>query len=102
MPKMEFELTKEQIEKIKILEGKGIGVGDAIDQLFIIKDEAMKQLERVERGVDIVEQLTNSSMDADEKIEVVKERYAEAGKTPDVAIQEVKERVSWGRDFFKF
>ena len=99
MPKIEFDLTEEQLEKVKVLKDNGIGVGDAIDQLFEIKDVALKHLDNVEKSVIFVEQLKNSSMDSSEKVEVVKERYANEGKDPDDAIREVKEKVNWGRDF---
>ena len=45
MPKMEFDLTAEQIEKVKILEENGISVGEAIDVLFEIKNKAIEQMD---------------------------------------------------------
>lgn len=33
---------------------------------------------------------------------MIEKRYEEAGTTADMKIQEIKHKISWGRDFFKF
>ena len=102
MTKMEFELTDEQIEKVQQLESNGISVGEAIDQLFEIRNEALSQIEEVEKSIDFIDELKNTAIDADKKIEMIEKRYEEAGTTPDMKIQEIKHKISWGKDFFKF
>lgn len=100
MAKMEFDLTEEQIEKVKKLEANGIGIGEAIDLLFEIKEEAMNQMDEVDENIDIITKIT--SIDADKKIEMMEKTYGDTEKTPEMKIKEVKQKVSWGRDFFKF
>ena len=100
MTKMEFDLTDEQIEKVKKLEENGISIGEAVDLLFEIKSEAMHQMDEVDENIDLVTQLT--SRDADNKIELMEKTYGDSEKTPEMKIQEVKHKVKWGRDFFKF
>lgn len=101
MTKMEFDLTDEQIEKVKKLEENGISVGEAIDLLFEIKDEANKQMDKIDENMDIATQIA-TSRDPDKKIELMEKAYAESEKTPEMRIQDVKHKVKWGRDFFKF
>jgi hypothetical protein len=100
MAKMEFDLTEEQMEKVKTLEENGIGIGEAIDLLFEIKEEAFNQMDKVDENIDIVTKIT--SIDADKKIEIMEKTYGDTEKTPEMKIKEVKQKVSWGRDFFKF
>lgn len=101
MTKMEFDLTDEQIEKVKRLEENGISVGEAIDLLFEIKDEANQQMDKIDENMDIATQIA-TSRDPNKKIELMEKAYAESEKTPEMRIQDVKHKVSWGRDFFKF
>lgn len=101
MTKMEFDLTDEQIEKVKELEENGISVGEAIDLLFEVKDEAIKQMDKIDENMDIATQIA-TSRDADKKIELMEKAYAESEKTPEMRIQDVKHKVKWGRDFFRF
>ena len=63
---MEFDLTDGQIEKVKILEENGISLGEAIDLLFEIKEEAFIQMDRVDENIDFVTQIT-ASRNADKK-----------------------------------
>ena len=101
MTKIEFDLTDKQVEKVKILEENGISVGEAIDLLFKIKDEAIQQMDSVDESIDIITQIT-SSIDADKKIEIMEKTYNNSDKTPEMKIQETKHKVKWGRDLFKF
>ena len=101
MVKIEFDLTNEQIEKVKKLEENGISVGEAIDLLFKIKDEAIHQMDSVDESIGIITQIT-SSIDADKKIEIMEKTYNDSDKTPEMKIQETKHKIKWGRDLFKF
>lgn len=101
MPKMEFDLTEEQIEKVKILEENGISVGEAIDVLFEIKNKAIEQMDEIDENMDVITQIA-TSRDADKKIELMEKAYADSEKTPEMKIQDVKHKVKWGRDFFRF
>lgn len=101
MTKMEFDLTDEQIEKVKELEKSGISLGEAIDLLFEIKDKAFNQMDEVDENIEIVSQITKS-MNGEKKIEIIEKAYRNYEKTPEMKIQEVKRNLSWGRDFFKY
>lgn len=102
MTKIEIELTDEQIDKVKQLESNGISVGEAIDQLFEIRNEMTAQIDEVEKSLSFIEELKNTATDADKKIEMIEKRYEETGTSPEMKIQEIKHKISWGRDFFKF
>lgn len=101
MTKMEFDLTEGQIEKVKRLEENGINVGEAIDLLFEIKEEALHQMDEVDKNIDLITKIAESR-NSDTKLEVLKKSYGDSEKTPEMKVQEVKQKVSWGRDFFKF
>ena len=101
MAKMEFDLTEGQIEKVKHLEENGIGLGQAIDLLFEIKEEAFHQMDNVDENIDFVTRISESR-NADNKRELMEKTYGNSEKTADMKIQEVKHKVKWGRDFFKF
>jgi uncharacterized protein YoaH (UPF0181 family) len=101
MTKIEFDLTDGQIEKVKKLEEHGISLGEAIDLLFEIRDEAFQQMDEVDENIDIVTQIT-SSINSEKKMELMEKSYGDSEKTPEMKVNEVKQKVKWGRDFFKF
>ena len=102
MTKIEIELTDEQIEKVKQLESNGVSVGEAIDQLFEIRNEMIAQMDEVEKSINFIDELKHTAIDADKKIEMIEKRYEETGTSPEMKIQEIKHKISLGRDFFKF
>lgn len=101
MTKMEFDLTDGQIEKLNELGEHGISVGEAIELIFEIRDEALHQMDEVDENIGIITKIT-TSRDADKKIELIEKAYENSEKTPEMKVKEVKEKVKWGRDFFKF
>ena len=79
MTKMEFDFTDEQIEKVEKLESNGISVGEAIDLLFEIKEEAFDQMDRVDENIDFVSKITDSE-DANKKMELLEKTYGDSEK----------------------
>ena len=80
---MEIELNDEQLEKVELLESKGISVGDAIDMLFEARDKASTIIDDID---------TNLAKNADAE--------TQPPKTYDEAVQDYKHHVSWAKDFF--
>ena len=85
MVKMEIDLTEEQLEKVKQLEAHDIGIGEAIDLLFEAKKETLSLIE-----------------DVDDIAEILDENYGDAEKTYEMKVQDVKHKISWTKDIFKF
>jgi hypothetical protein len=55
MNKLEMEFTDDQLAKVKQLEGQGFGVGDAIDMLFELQDNALSEIENIdEEQIDVL------------------------------------------------
>lgn len=102
MPKIEIELTDEQQEKVNILKDEGISVGEAIDLLFEVKEEALAQMETVDDDLKILEKIKDMSLDVENKTEVLEENYGDAEKTYEIRAQDIKHKIKWGRDVFKF
>lgn len=95
MTKMEIEFTDEQLEKIELLESYDIGVGDAIDMLFEVRDRVLSIIEDIDENTGVTVSDEESEEDHAEKTP------QNAGKTYDEALQDYKHHVSWAKDFFK-
>lgn len=95
MTKMEIEFTDEQLEKIELLESYDIGVGDAIDMLFEVRDRVLSIIEDIDENTGV------TVSDEDSKSDNAEETPQNAGKTYDEALQDYKHHVSWAKDFFK-
>lgn len=95
MTKLEIEFTDEQLEKIELLESYDIGVGDAIDMLFEVRDRVLSIIEDIDENTGV------TVSDEDSKSDNAEETPQNAGKTYDEALQDYKHHVSWAKDFFK-
>ena len=118
---LEIELSDEQIDKVNKLEEYGIGIGDAIDMLFEIRERALvdgneyldkkidevtiqkenlkKQIETFDKELDLYNELKENWKDG--KFEIW-EKTSEPDDTYDVKVQHLKHKVSWAKDFFNF
>ncbi|WP_432645556.1 hypothetical protein [Methanobrevibacter sp.] len=99
MNKMEIELTDEQLEKVKKLEEQGINVGQAIDMLFEAKQEVLSQIEKIEES-GLLDKVSN--VDVDNKTENLEENYGDLEKTYEMEVQDIKHKLKWCKEFFKF
>lgn len=95
MSKMEIELTDEQMEKVKQLEAQNITVGQAIDMLFELKEKALPEIEKIEKS-GLLE------VDVDAKAENLDENYGDSEKTYEMEVQDLKHKIKWSKEFFKF
>ena len=102
MAKMEIELTEDQLEKVEILKSKDISVGEAIDLLFEAKTETLSLVEDVDETISLFEKVKNSTLDIDDKAEILDDNYGDVEKTYEMKVQDVKHKISWSKDFFKF
>ncbi len=98
MPKMEFEFTPEQIEKIKILESKDISVGQAIELLFEVQEEALNQIAEQKHDEGFIEKIKSTSMDYEIKETLLKSQYEEK-ETYDEAVFKAKTKINWSNIF---
>lgn len=118
------ELTPEQLEKVKILEEKGISVGRAIDLLFEAregieaqnnnilryrmnevsakKEELTSEIERLDQKLEFYNKLMDTNVSISEKQKMVEKEYSTADETYDVKVQKAKQNISWVKDFIKF
>lgn len=121
---IEAELTDEQFQKYNILMENGIDVGKTIDMLFEFKDKVVEdssdyldirisevnkekaeleeQLAKVNKQIDIYAQLKDTTLDVDKKLEILEKDYSGIDESYDIRVQNVKHKVSWSKDFFKF
>ena len=95
MSKMEIELTDEQMEKVKQLEAQNITVGQAIDMLFELKEKALPEIEKLEKS-GLLE------VDVYAKAENLDENYGDSEKTYEMEVQDLKHKIKWSKEFFKF
>ncbi len=102
MAKMEIEFTDEQIEKINQLEANDISVGDAIDMLFEMKDKALPEIESIDNEINILDKVKEIASDVESKAENLEDNYGDADKSYEIKVQDVKHKISWAKDFFKF
>ena len=102
MVNLELEFTDEQIEKINHLEANNISVGDAIDMLFEVKDKALPEIESIYDEISLLEKVKVNTLDVESKADNLEENYGDADKSYEMKVQEVKHKISWAKDFFKF
>ena len=94
MVKMEIELTDEQFEKVKILESHGVDMGEAVDLLFSVQQEALFQLEEQKDDNNLIEKMTDTGFDLKIKSELLKKNFDES-QTFDRKIQQAKSKIRW-------
>lgn len=99
MPKMEIEFTSEQMEKIKILESKDITVGEAIELLFEMQEEALNQIAEQKQDDGYIDKIKDTAMDYEIKEALLKKQYEE-NETYDKTVHEAKTNIKWS-DYFK-
>lgn len=95
MSKMEIELTDEQMEKVKQLGAQNITVGQAIDMLFELKEKALPEIEKLEKS-------GLFEVDVDAKAENLDGNYGDSEKTYEMEVQDLKHKIKWSKEFFKF
>ena len=99
MPKMEIEFTTEQMEKIKILESKDITVGEAIELLFEMQEEALSQIAEQKHDDGYIDKIKDTAMDYEIKEALLKKQYEE-NETYDMTVHEARTNIKWS-DYFK-
>ena len=102
MNKIEIELTDEQLEKVNHLESEGISVGDAIDKLFEMKEMALPEIESFDEDIGLIDKVKETAMDVDGKADNLEENFGDSQKTYEMQVQDMKHKVKWAKDFFKF
>lgn len=124
MAKMEIEFTEEQLEKVDILKKNGIEVGEAIDMLFEFKNEILTQtdeyidkriteankqkaeleaqINEIDEELSIIEKLKDNTLNVSEKQKILENEYGESGKSYEMEVQDIKHKIKWTREFFKF
>lgn len=103
MVQMEIEITDEQLEKVKELEEHGIGIGDAIDMLFEIKEKTLTEIETLDdEKIDVLAKMKGSLYDYDKKADALGENFGETEKDYKMQANEIKSKVSWAKDIFSF
>lgn len=99
MEKMEIELTDAQLEKVEILKSKGISVGQAIDLLFELQNEAIAQIKEQESEDISIDEIKDANLDLEIK-EILIAKQHEEGETYDKTLQTTKHNIKWS-EFFK-
>ena len=103
MAKIEIELNDEQMEKVEILKENDIDIGQAIDMLFEVKEKAMSEIENIDEDeIGIFERVKESTFDVGSKIENLEDNYGDSEKTYEMKVQDVKHKIKWAKEFFRF
>ncbi len=119
-----IELTEEQLQKVEQLEAHGISVGKAIDMLYDVQDNLKEytndyldnkiadanaekasleaQLKKLNNELAVFNKLKDTSLDYNQKQEILEKEYSPLDETYEMKVQKVKRNISWAHDFFKF
>lgn len=100
METMEIELTEEQLKKVEILKSKDISVGEAIDLLFEMQNQALTQLEENNNETNILSKIKDTATDTKIKEDLLKRQYEE-NETYDKTLQTTKHKIKWS-NYFSF
>ena len=90
------------MNNLKHLESQNVSVGEAIDMLFEAKEKTFSELEAIDKEINMIGKVKDSTLDIDSKAENLEENYGDAEKTFDQEVLEYKHRLSWADDVFKF
>ena len=108
--RMEIEFTDEQAKKVDILKENGIGVGDAIDMLFDLKetfadtklnqaqdkkDKLEEELANIDKEISMYNQMKEGSLDPSLKVKIIEKEYGTVEKTYDESVQDAKHHFKW-------
>ena len=108
--KMEIELNDDQAKKVGILKENGIGVGDAIDMLFDLKetfadtklnqaqdkkDKLEEELAKIDKEISMYNQMKEGSLDPSLKVKIIEKEYGTVEKTYDESVQDAKHHFKW-------
>ncbi|PWB88315.1 hypothetical protein [Methanobrevibacter thaueri] len=108
--RMEIEFTDEQAKKVDILKENGIGVGDAIDMLFDLKetfadtklnqaqdkkDKLEEELAKIDKEISMYNQMKEGSLDPSLKVKIIEKEYGTVEKTYDESVQDAKHKFKW-------
>ncbi len=119
-----IELTDDQLKKVEILQSNGIGIGDAIDMLFKVKEDVAiqgnkffdtkiaqateektaleEEIKKIDEEIAIFNKLKDTSLDFEQKQEILEKEYGNIDDSYEVQVQNAKRNISWAKDFFKF
>ena len=115
------ELSENQYNKFEVLKEKGIGIGEAIDMLFnlqeelesqnneyfdnkvkeasIKKEELESELSKVNKELDVLGRLKDTSLDYEQKQEILEKEYATIDESYEMEVQARKHQFSWLKNF---
>ena len=108
--RMEIEFTDEQAKKVDILKENGIGVGDAIDMLFDLKEtfadtklnqahdrkaELEEELAKIDEEISMFTKMKDGSLDPTQKLKIIEKEYGTIEKTYDESVQDAKHKFKW-------
>ncbi len=108
--RMEIEFTDEQAKKVDILKENGIGVGDAIDMLFDLKetfadtklnqaqdkkDKLEEELAKIDKEISMYNKMKEGSLDPSLKVKIIEKEYGTVEKTYDESVQDAKHHFKW-------
>ena len=119
-----IELTEEQMKRVEQLEARGITIGDAIDMLYDLEENLKNysntyidnkiadahvekasleaELKKIEDEIEIYRKLKDSSLDLNQKKEILEKEYSALDDSYEMKAQQFKRNISWANDFFKF
>ena len=104
MPKIEFDLTEEQIEKVETLKESGIDIGQAIDMLYEVRQKLGADIDSLddEEKAGLFDKVRKTRLDVDAKTEMLEENYSQdKALTPEMQVVATKRQIRWAKDFFK-
>lgn len=121
--KMEIELTDAQAEKVQILKENGIGVGEAIEMFFDMRDvvsestnklldlriqraneekaELEAKIAKIDEDLSFFDKITDSSIDSTQKQKIIEKEYGIISHTYDEKVLNERHKVKWS-NFLKF
>ena len=98
------ELNDEQFKKYQIMQENNMSIGELIDLALEEKmeksdEDLSDELDRVIREIDVVEKITDDTLDYDAKIKILEKEYAPVDDTYEMKVQAYKRGVKWGKFF---
>ena len=118
------ELTDDQLKKFEIMKEHDMGIGDAIDLIFDLREELklnneelledrlselndkkkslQEEMNKIDQELEVIDKLKDDSLDLSQKKEIIEKEYGALENSYEMKVQSVKRNINWGKELFKF
>ncbi len=118
------ELTEEQYKKYQIMQENDLSVGEAIDLIFKLRDQFQvssnelleirvaelenkkknlsQEMDEIDNELGILGKIADTALNPQQKQQIFEKEYVPSKDSYEMKVLAKKQKIVWGKDFFKF